>query len=713
MTEPSASGAPAPSVPDRGPGPTGDRRPGGRRPVRVALAVVALLLVVGALDAWLVHRGLDRATEEAAAARVHLREGEVTAALDAGERATDAIDRAARRTGRWHWRAAERLPLLGPTARTVRATTGLGQAAGAVATRVIDTADALLDDSGRTTLLADGRIDLAQVESLRVELQDLPLPALEDARHRLAATSETGWTPGAVERARDDAVTLADRLFDAAGRGQDALDVVASMLGTDGPRRYLIAVQNPAELRGTGGLIGFLAVLDLSDGRLTLAEPSGVDASSRVDGTVLLTTGRFSRTVEAGIDASEGFVARYGGVGGTFFLPSTNVDPDLPTVAPLILDQYELASGERLDGLLAVDPIGLQLIYDAIGPLDVPAEVAAYSDELPDPIPPDRIAEVLLVDSYEVLGGPSDERRRYQAEVGEAAVAGLVDGRWDPLALARAAGTAVTSRHLQVASAHPHEQTALERLGAAGQLRAAGPREDLLAVTAVNIAGNKADAHVAHRVRHDLALRPPELDADAPTIARTVTTRIEVDNAVDLASDRYISTALLPRRTDEAREFDPRPGLVRTWWSVWLPADARLEHVHDLAGEPVAVRTDDLHDLRIVDHFLDTLNGTTDGFEVATTATAPLDVDGDDVTYTAVVRRQPKAVVDHLEVVIRAPEGWTITAAQLTGPAGPEVGLGPAPYDGAVQVVAVDGDGVRVRGSATADVRIEVRLARS
>jgi hypothetical protein len=710
MTDRGAPGAPAASALDRGDEPPVDLG-STRSLLRVILTVVTVLLAIGAVDVWLVQRGFDRATAEATAARAHLRDGDVAAALDAGERATDAIERAARRTERWHWRAAEHLPLVGASAGTVRATADVGQAAGAVATEVIDTADGLLDDTRRTTLLSDGRIDLVQLEALRQRLHDLPLAALEDTRVHLAATGADGWTPGVVDRARDDAVGVADELLAAAERGQGALDVVTSMLGSDGPRRYLVAVQNPAELRGTGGLIGFLAVLDLTDGQLALAEPSGVDASSRIDGTVLLTTGRFSRTVEAGIDASEAFVARYGGIGGTFFLPSTNVDPDLPTVAPLILSQYELASGERLDGLLAIDPIGLQLVYEAIGPLDVPGEVAAYSDELPDPIPPHRIAEVLLVDSYEVLGGPSDERRRYQAELGEAAVTGLVAGGWDPLALARAAGTAVTSRHLQVASAHPDEQATLERLGAAGELRTAHADEDLLAVTAVNIAGNKADAHVAHRIRHEVALRPPQLDGDAATIDRTVTTRVEVDNGVDLASDRYISTALLPRRTNEEREFDPRPGLVRTWWSVWLPADARLEHVHDLDGEPTAVRTDELHGLRIVDHFLDTLNATTNGFEVAATATAPVVRDEGEVIYTVLVRRQPKAVADQLEVVVRAPEGWQVTDGRLTGPTGPEVGLGPAPFDRPVRI-AVDDDEVTARGSATADVRIEVTLAR-
>jgi hypothetical protein len=505
------------------------------RLVLVAMVTLVGVLAAAAIDAWLVRRAFDQATDEAGAARVLLRTGDVEAAIEAGERATDAIDAAARRTARWHWRAAERLPLLGATTQTVRATTGVGEAASDVVTAAISATDGLPDDTGRSTLLTDGRLDLALLQALVQRMDDLPLAPLKDARRQLAATAAAGWTPSAVTQARADAITHADRLLDSAARGQDALDVAAAMLGTDGPRRCLIAVQNPAELRGTGGLIGFLAVLEVTDGRPSLAEPDGVDASSRVDGTVLLTTGRVTRVVDGagggGVDAQADFVERYGGVGGPLLLPSTNVDPDLPTVAPLILDQYELASGERLDGLIAIDPVGLQVIQQALGPLDVPDEVAGLSDALPDPIPATRLAEVLLVDSYEVLGGGSDERRRYQAELAGAALAGLVDGAWDPLRLAHAAGTAVTSRHLQIMSVYREEQEVLEHLGAAGQLRVAGPEDDLLAITAVNVAGNKADAHVAHRIRHDVALRPPQLDGDDPTIDRTVTTHIVVDNA--------------------------------------------------------------------------------------------------------------------------------------------------------------------------------------
>ena len=48
--------------------------------------------------------------------------------------------------------------------------------------------------------------------------------------------------------------------------GSLILDGLPSFLGADGPRRYLFGASNPAELRGTGGLIGAYAILTMDRG---------------------------------------------------------------------------------------------------------------------------------------------------------------------------------------------------------------------------------------------------------------------------------------------------------------------------------------------------------------------------------------------------------------------------------------------------------------
>ena len=48
-----------------------------------------------------------------------------------------------------------------------------------------------------------------------------------------------------------------------------AAELIPPMLGADGKRRYFLAFQNPAESRGTGGLLGAYGVLEADQGAST------------------------------------------------------------------------------------------------------------------------------------------------------------------------------------------------------------------------------------------------------------------------------------------------------------------------------------------------------------------------------------------------------------------------------------------------------------
>ena len=49
-----------------------------------------------------------------------------------------------------------------------------------------------------------------------------------------------------------------------------ATDLLPAMLGEDGQRRYLLAFQNNAEPRATGGLVGNVSLLKADHGQLSI-----------------------------------------------------------------------------------------------------------------------------------------------------------------------------------------------------------------------------------------------------------------------------------------------------------------------------------------------------------------------------------------------------------------------------------------------------------
>lgn len=65
-------------------------------------------------------------------------------------------------------------------------------------------------------------------------------------------------------------------LLDSYHENPEILSMLQAMLGTEEDRRYLIAVQNPSEIRASGGFPGFMGMLEIEDGILTLGEFSSV-----------------------------------------------------------------------------------------------------------------------------------------------------------------------------------------------------------------------------------------------------------------------------------------------------------------------------------------------------------------------------------------------------------------------------------------------------
>ena len=69
------------------------------------------------------------------------------------------------------------------------------------------------------------------------------------------------------------------------------INLLPQLLGEDGKRTYLVMVQNPAELRSAGGMVGTIAAITADKGTITIgdfATTSGWDIPEEpMDDTVL------------------------------------------------------------------------------------------------------------------------------------------------------------------------------------------------------------------------------------------------------------------------------------------------------------------------------------------------------------------------------------------------------------------------------------------
>lgn len=678
---------------------------------RLVAIVLGVLLVVVLGSSALLARDALAARDALEGARAHLDGiqetllgGDVEGARAAVTDARVEVDRALGRTDGPIWAAAGRLPVAGDTPTAVRRVVEVADAAVDVAEAAVAGADGVLGEDGELSLAFVGdEVDLGAIRALGAVVSDLPTATLQARRDALTAVP-TDRIPATVRDGRRDTLELADRVLASLEQASAAARVLPSFLGVDGPRRYLLAMQNPAELRGTGGLIGLFTIIRAEAGRLEVEVPADYDEVEDALDSIN----------RPAADAPDDFVARYGRVDATRFLNNVNVDPDLPTTAPVLMDLFRVRGGGDVDGVIVLDPVGLSQLLSAIGPVDLPSGLVDDA-RIPDPVPAEELPRVAMVEAYEVFGGETEDRRAFLQALALGAFQRITDGDWDPVAVGHELGRAASERHLQLHSTRPDEQADLVRLGLAGAL-ATDPGRDLLAVTANNAGANKQDVHVGHAMELDLQLTPGTGAPGDALVAgdRRVTVTTSVLNPLPTTGmhEWIIGSARPGEAFSEGLQGEP--GLNRTWWTVWAPLGTRPVAAVGGDGDAIGVTLGELHGQVAVDHFLSTPSREERSWTLELDGPVVLRRVGEDLVYDLTLWRQAKAIPDDVELTVSAP-GWRVVDVTVTGGGEPDrlpFTPDPRPDVEALTASVVDG-AARVVGERVTDVHVSVRLARA
>lgn len=378
-------------------------------------------------------------------------------------------------TGGADWRLAAALP-------------GIGDDLGAVAVvaAVLDdlTRDAL-DPAVRlavtlapaTLLPKHGRIELAELAASADRIVAVDL-AVRAAAQRLAAID----VDGLGTQVRAGVVRLRAAVAQLSALTATAVRVATlapPMLGAAGTRTYLVLIQNPAEIRATGGMAGEFLVLRAAGGRVSMVEHGATAAG----------LGTFADPVLA-LDPA--MVALYGTRLGRF-PANVNLTPHFPTAAALAAQMYRRRGGVRVDGVLATDPVALSYLLSATGPLSMPTGAALTSA---------NVVRLLLVEAYQRIRSYAD-KSGYFAAAAQAVFAALSQGRAQPAAAVAALARAAGERRLLLWSAHAGEQRGIEGTVLAGAM----PTADGARPTVGVFLNDGSGAKLGYYLTHDAALR--------------------------------------------------------------------------------------------------------------------------------------------------------------------------------------------------------------
>ncbi len=423
---------------------------------------------------------------------------------------------------------------------------------------------------------------------------------------------------GSVRQLRTSLASASDNAM----RAADLVRLVPAMLGTAGPRRYFVAVEDNAELRGGGGVIHLWAELQADGGRLSLTRFGTVD-----DLNAAVANGSPHLPAE--------LLARYRqfDVAGTW--QNVNVSPDFPVTGQAIAAMYPESGGAPVDGVLAVDLPGLAALLDLAGPVTVPGRTESLTAA--------NLVDVIVRESYVRFPVPAD-RDAFVADAVGATLRALASADpGTPAHVARVLAPAAALGHLLLYPVRPEEEGVARSLGMDGAIPAGSG--DSLMVVNQNLSASGIDAYLHRQVRYDALLDPSGGSA-------TITGHV----AVTLRNDAPSSG--LPVQVIGPADDRFTPGENRTYLSVYSPLSLMRS---TLEGQPATVSADaelgrEAYSLIVS---VPSAESRTVGMDLRGRVAL-----GTDDWYHLDLLHQASLAPDDAAITISVPEGWRIVEAR-------------------------------------------------
>jgi hypothetical protein len=337
-----------------------------------------------------------------------------------------------------------------------------------------------------TALLADVRTHLqgARAELVATDVANLPGPA----RPRIDA---------GIRKAEAASTVLSDALA--------GFRLLPAILGGEGPRLYLLAMQNPGELRGTGGSVLRFSLLAFDEGAPTLRPSKTV---YKID--------QDRRTLDVALPGDAWYVA---GIEDSQRFGNANWSPDWPLSARLML-RYAQASDPDfppIDGVIAVDPLLMRELMPGVGAF----RLASHRQ-----ISQSKIVPYVLHRAYQLHPNPG-LRRKHLKDLVDRFYRNLLAPA-HPTELLEGLGAGLVSKHMQIYLRRRDEMSFVERMNWDGAIeRRPG---DYLFVVEQNVGGNKLDYSSRQTHTMDIELR----GRDA-----LVAVKVRVHNDVSLPQSNY------------------------------------------------------------------------------------------------------------------------------------------------------------------------------
>ena len=274
------------------------------------------------------------------------------------------------------------------------------------------------------------------------------------------------------------------------------------LAGFDRPKRYMLSFQNSAEARGTGGILGAYAIVEINRGKLEV-----IKASSNV-GLQHLTT--------LPIKHSDEYFELYGNNPGIW--QNANLSPHFPYGAMNYLELWRLQTGEILDGFIATDPIALSYFLKAIGTVTLPDGLQIDSE---------NVVEETLKTAYKRYEEDNMARKEFLVTIMKSTFSQLLAREFSVRKMPKALSQSILENRLLLYTTSKDTQAENEETRLAGSLNKTSDNQYRVVIQ--NTDASKLDYYLDREVDIETLTCAP-----SPTTQVTVYLKNRVVNAQDL-----------------------------------------------------------------------------------------------------------------------------------------------------------------------------------
>jgi hypothetical protein len=320
------------------------------------------------------------------------------------------------------------------------------------------------------------------------------------------------------------------------------VEIAPAILASPKPLKYLVAIQNSAEARGTGGILGAYALIEFHKGSMKVTKTG---SNEPLYGTSLK---------KIPVDVPTEFLNLYGN--NPAIIQNSNLSPHFPYGAEIWLGLWKEEFGEDLDGVIAVDPTALSYVLRSTGPISL-----ANGEQITS----ENVVSETLKDAYKRYENDNQARKQHLVDIMDAVVAKLNLGSYSKLKMAQALRDGIVANRILVYSADQEVQAKLSKVRLGGFM-STEPNNEFRAVIQ-NTDASKLDYYLDRSV---------VIESKSCERIRETQVRVRVTNSLKTGSglSSYVLT-----RADKGKPASLVPGAHRFKVFIYGPVGAKVVSV--------------------------------------------------------------------------------------------------------------------------------------